>query len=147
MSLNGKIALVTGGTRGIGREIALALAEEGTKVAITYTSSEDKALAVVDEIKGKGVEALAVKANVVNNDEVLHMVKEVEETLGTIDILINNAGITKDNLLIRMNEEDWDAVLDVNLRSLPLHKGSSQSHDEEKIWKDYQYIFNCRYKW
>lgn len=118
MSLNGKIALVTGGTRGIGREIALALAEEGTKVAITYTSSEDKALAVVDEIKGKGVEALAVKANVVNNDEVLHMVKEVEETLGTIDILINNAGITKDNLLIRMNEEDWDAVLDVNLKGV-----------------------------
>ena len=145
MSLNGKIALVTGGTRGIGREIALALAEEGTKVAITYTSSEDKALAVVDEIKGKGVEALAVKANVVNNDEVLHMVKEVEETLGTIDILINNAGITKDNLLIRMNEEDWDAVLDVNLKGVFLcTKAVARATDEEKIWKDYQYIFNCR---
>ena len=118
MSLMDKIALVTGGTRGIGREIALALAKEGTNIAITYTSNEEKALEVVEEIKANGVNAIAVKANVVNNDEVLHMVKTVEEDLGTIDILVNNAGITKDNLLIRMSEEDWDSVLDVNLKGV-----------------------------
>lgn len=118
MSLKDKIALVTGGTRGIGREIALTLAGEGANIAITYTSNEEKALVVVEELKGKGVNAIAVKANVVNNDEVLNMVKKVEEQLGTIDILVNNAGITKDNLLIRMSEDDWDSVLDVNLKGV-----------------------------
>lgn len=118
MSLKDKIALVTGGTRGIGREIALTLAKEGANVAITYTNNEEKALAVVEEIKANGVNAIAVKANVVNKDQVLNMVKEVEEQLGTIDILVNNAGITKDNLLIRMSEEDWDSVLDVNLKGV-----------------------------
>ncbi len=118
MSFKEKIALVTGGTRGIGREIALSLAKEGANVAITYTSNEDMALAVVEEIKANGVNAIAVKANVVNNDEVLNMVKTVEQSLGTIDILVNNAGITKDNLLIRMSEEDWDSVLDVNLKGV-----------------------------
>lgn len=118
MSLKDKIALVTGGTRGIGREIAINLAKEGANIAITYTSNEDKALAVVEEIKVNGVNAIAVKANVVNNDEVLNMIKTIEEELGTIDILVNNAGITKDNLLIRMSEEDWDSVLDVNLKGV-----------------------------
>ena len=118
MSLKDKIALVTGGTRGIGREIAVTLAKEGANVAITYTSNEEKAFMVLEEIKTNGVNAIAVKANVVNNDEVLNMVKTVEEELGTIDILVNNAGITKDNLLIRMSEEDWDSVLDVNLKGV-----------------------------
>ena len=118
MSVKDKIALVTGGTRGIGKEIALSLAKEGANVAITYTSNEDIALTVVEEIKANGVNAIAVKANVVNNDEVLNMVKVVEKNLGTIDILVNNAGITKDNLLIRMSEEDWDSVLDVNLKGV-----------------------------
>ena len=110
MSLKDKIALVTGGTRGIGREIALSLAKEGANIAITYTSNKDAALKVLEEIKEEGVNAIAVKANVVNSDEVLSMVKEVEGQLGTIDILVNNAGITKDNLLIRMSEDDWDSV-------------------------------------
>lgn len=118
MSLKDKIALVTGGTRGIGREIAFALAQEEANIAITYTSNEEKALTIVEELKAKGVNAIAVKATVVNNDEVLNMVKEVEEQLGTIDILVNNAGVTKDNLLIRMSEEDWDSVLDVNLKGV-----------------------------
>lgn len=118
MTLKGKIALVTGGTRGIGREIALGLAYEGANIAITYTSNEEKALAVVEEIKATGVNAIAVKSNVVDNDQVLNMVKEVEGQLGTIDILVNNAGITKDNLIIRMSEEDWDSVLDVNLKGV-----------------------------
>ena len=118
MSLKDKIALVTGGTRGIGREIALSLAKEGANIAITYTSNKDAALKVLEEIKEEGVNAIAVKANVVNSDEVLSMVKEVEGQLGTIDILVNNAGITKDNLLIRMSEDDWDSVLDVNLKGV-----------------------------
>ena len=118
MNLKGKIALVTGGTRGIGREIALRLAKEGANLAITYTSKEEQALDVVNEIKNHGVNAIAVKANVINNDDVLNMVKTVEEELGTIDILVNNAGITKDNLIIRMTEEDWDSVIDVNLKGV-----------------------------
>lgn len=118
MSLKDKIALVTGGTRGIGREIALELAKKGANVAITYTSNKEKALAVVNEIKQNGVNTIAVKANVANSEEVTNMVKSIEEQLGTIDILVNNAGITKDNLLIRMNEEEWDSVLDVNLKGV-----------------------------
>jgi len=118
MSLKDKIALVTGGSRGIGREIALALASEGANLAITYTSKQDKALDVVKELKETGVNAVAVKANVTDNDEVVNMVKKVEKELGKIDILVNNAGITKDNLIIRMTEEDWDSVLDVNLKGV-----------------------------
>ena len=118
MSLKDKIVLITGASRGIGKEIAIRLAKEGANIAITYTSNKEKALAVVEEIKANGVNAIAIKANVVNNHEVLNMVKRVEEELGTIDILVNNAGVTKDNLLIRMSEEDWDLVLDVNLKGV-----------------------------
>lgn len=118
MSLQGKIAIITGGTRGIGREIALSLSKEGTNIAITYNSNDEKAQKLVSEIKENGVEAIAVKVNVVNSGEVANMVKAVEEKLGTTDILVNNAGITKDNLLIRMKEEDWDDVLNTNLKGV-----------------------------
>ncbi len=118
MTLNNKISLVTGGTRGIGREVALALAKEGSDVAISYTSNEELALNIVEEIKNLGVNSIAVEANVANNDDVVNMIKTVEEKLGTIDILVNNAGITKDNILIKMSEEDWDSVLDVNLKGV-----------------------------
>ena len=116
MALKDKVALVTGGSRGIGEGIALALSEKGTNIAITYNSNEDKALDVVKKIEANGVKAIAIKANIAKNEEVIEAIKVIENKLGTIDILINNAGITKDNLLIRMKEEDWDAVLDVNLK-------------------------------
>ena len=111
-----KIALVTGGSRGIGKEIALALAKEGNNIAISYGTNSEGAMEVVNEIKAYGVDGIAVKADVSVSEDVKNLIKTVEDKLGTIDILVNNAGITKDNLLIRMTEEDWDNVMDVNLK-------------------------------
>lgn len=113
-----KIALVTGGSRGIGKEIALGLASRGANVAITYNSNESLAQEVVDEIKGLGVKAIAIQGNSSIEEDVNKIVSKVEEELGTIDILVNNAGITKDNLIIRMKSEDWDDVLNVNLKGV-----------------------------
>lgn len=116
MSLNNKVALITGGSRGIGRAIALELAKNGVNIAISYINNEDKAKEAIDEINSYGVKAIAIKANVSVESEVQQMIKQVEEELETIDILVNNAGITRDNLLIRMKEEDWDEVMDTNLK-------------------------------
>lgn len=116
MDLNNKVALVTGASRGIGKEIALELARKGANVGISYVSNPEKANEVIEEISSYGVKAVAVKANVSREEEVLEMIKTIEEELGTIDILVNNAGVTKDNLLIRMKEEDWDEVMNVNLK-------------------------------
>lgn len=116
MSLSGKTAIVTGGSRGIGKAIALKLAEKGANIVVNYTSSPDKAMQVVEEIKGMGREALAVKADVSKEEDVKNLVKEVSKQFSSIDILINNAGITRDTLLIRMKDEDWDRVIDVNLK-------------------------------
>lgn len=113
-----KIALVTGASRGIGREIALGLAREGMDIAITYTSNEEMAEEVLREIQGYEVNAIAVKANVSIEEDVKNLVKEVEEKLGKIDVLVNNAGITKDNLLIKMSDKDFSDVLDVNLKGV-----------------------------
>jgi len=116
--LEGKTALVTGASRGIGREIALELAREGAKIAVNFAGSEAKALEVVDEIKAMGKEAFAVQADVSNAESVTNMVKEVVSTFGSLDILVNNAGITKDNLLMRMKEEEWDDVINTNLKGV-----------------------------
>ena len=113
-----KKALVTGASRGIGRSIALQLAEEGYNVAVNYAGSKDKAEAVVDEIKAKGVDSFAIQANVAKGDEVKTMVKEVVSQFGSIDVLVNNAGITRDNLLMRMKEQEWDDVIDTNLKGV-----------------------------
>lgn len=116
MSLKDKVALVTGGSRGIGKEIALELARNGINVGITYVNNEEKAKEVIDEIKSHGVKGIAIKTNVSIEEDVLQMIKSMEEELGTIDILVNNAGVTKDNLIIRMKEEDWDEIMNVNLK-------------------------------
>lgn len=116
MGLNNKVALITGGSRGIGKEIALELAKNGVNIAISYVSNGEKAKEVLEEIKSYGVKAAAIKANVSVEEDVIQMIKAIEEELGTIDILVNNAGVTKDNLLIRMKEEDWDEVMNVNLK-------------------------------
>ena len=113
-----KSALVTGASRGIGRSIALQLAEEGYNVAVNYAGSKDKAEAVVEEIKAKGVDSFAIKANVANGDEVKAMIKEVVSQFGSVDVLVNNAGITRDNLLMRMKEQEWDDVIDTNLKGV-----------------------------
>ncbi|WP_188351487.1 3-oxoacyl-[acyl-carrier-protein] reductase [Staphylococcus aureus] len=113
-----KSALVTGASRGIGRSIALQLAEEGYNVAVNYAGSKEKAEAVVEEIKAKGVDSFAIQANVADADEVKAMIKEVISQFGSLDVLVNNAGITRDNLLMRMKEQEWDDVIDANLKGV-----------------------------
>ena len=114
--LSGKIAVVTGASRGIGREIALTLASYGASVVVNYNGSKEKAEEVVKEIEDKGGVAFAVKASVSKSEEVEIMIKEVMERFGRIDILVNNAGITKDNLVMKMGNDDFDAVIDTNLK-------------------------------
>lgn len=116
MSLEGKTALVTGGARGIGRAICIALAKAGANVVTCYAHSADGANETVKLCEELGVKASAIKADVANNDEVASMMNEVKATYGSIDILVNNAGITKDNLILKMNEADFDAVIDTNLK-------------------------------
>jgi 3-oxoacyl-[acyl-carrier protein] reductase len=113
-----KSALVTGASRGIGRSIALQLAEEGYNVAVNYAGSKEKAEAVVEEIKAKNVESFAIQANVADGNEVKAMIKEVLNQFGSVDVLVNNAGITRDNLLMRMKESEWDDVIDTNLKGV-----------------------------
>lgn len=116
MTLLGKTAVVTGGSRGIGRAIVLKLAEMGANIVVNYTSSPQKAEEVVALVKEMGREAIAIQANVSDSDAIQKMMQEVEEKFSTIDILINNAGITKDTLLMKMKDEDWDQVMDINLK-------------------------------
>ena len=118
MLLDGKVALVTGASRGIGRAVALKLASEGAKVAINYAGSQGKAEEVKAEIEKMGGEAILVQANVADKDAVEQMVGAVVEAFGTIDILVNNAGITRDGLLARMKDEDFEAVVDTNLKGV-----------------------------
>lgn len=113
--LKGQVAIITGGSRGIGRATALALATEGAKVAVNYASSSTVADEVVAEITEAGGEAIAVQGDVSKADQVDALFNKVTETWGRIDILVNNAGITRDTLLLRMKLEDWQAVIDLNL--------------------------------
>ncbi|MDO7905872.1 3-oxoacyl-[acyl-carrier-protein] reductase [Paenibacillus sp. JX-17] len=116
--LQGQNALVTGASRGIGRSIALALAEAGANVAVNYAGSEAAAAEVVEAIRAKGVEAVAIQANVGILAESERLVKEAAETWGQIDILVNNAGITRDNLIMRMKEDEFDQVIETNLKGV-----------------------------
>lgn len=118
MRFEGKSAIVTGSSRGIGREIALQLAKEGARVVVNYSGSKDKADAVVQVITESGGEAIAIQADVSNADSVKNMVDKTLEQFGSIDILVNNAGITRDNLLMRMKEDEWDDVIDINLKGV-----------------------------
>lgn len=113
-----KVALVTGASRGIGRSIALQLADEGYNVVVNYAGNKEKAEAVLEEIKQKGVDGFVIQANVANGDEVKAMIKEIVKTFGSIDVLVNNAGVTRDNLLMRMKEHEWDEVVDTNLKGV-----------------------------
>ncbi|BAM47664.1 3-oxoacyl-[acyl-carrier-protein] reductase [Amphibacillus xylanus] len=113
-----KVALVTGASRGIGRAIALELAQRGYDVAINYAGSEDKAKEVAASVQQLGRKAIVVKADVTNESDVKSMVKSVITELGSIDILVNNAGITRDNLLIRMKEDEFDQVINTNLKGV-----------------------------
>lgn len=114
--LQGKCAVITGASRGIGREIAIKYAKEGANIVLNYRNSETEALQLKEELDKLGSNTLIVKANVSNFEEAEKLIKEAKEVFGRVDILVNNAGITKDNLIMRMKEEDFDSVIDVNLK-------------------------------
>ena len=118
MLLDGRHALVTGASRGIGRAVALAFAAEGASVALNFAGNVAAAEAVRAEIESAGGKSILVPADVSDENAVEDMVKTVTEAFGSIDILVNNAGITRDGLLLRMKEEDWDAVLNTNLKGV-----------------------------
>ena len=116
MELEGKVSLVTGASRGIGKTIALKLASLGCKVAVNYRKRDSEANSVVEAIKGQGREAISVKADVADGEAVRVMMQQVTDRWGKIDILVNNAGINRDTLLLRMPESAWDEVINTNLR-------------------------------
>ncbi|MDQ3393815.1 MAG: 3-oxoacyl-[acyl-carrier-protein] reductase [Bacteroidota bacterium] len=116
--LEGKTALVTGASKGIGRSIAIKFAEHGCNVAFTYLSSEEKALALEKELKEKGIKAKGYKSDAAKFDAADQLINDVVAEFGKMDILVNNAGITKDNLLMRMSEDMWDDVINTNLKSV-----------------------------
>ncbi|MFY0542837.1 3-oxoacyl-[acyl-carrier-protein] reductase [Brevibacillus sp. H7] len=116
--LSGKTALVTGASRGIGRAIALRLAEAGANVVVNYAGSEAAAAETVAKVKERGRDAIMIKANVASAEEVNEMFKQALDHFGSIDILVNNAGITRDNLIMRMKEEEWDEVINTNLKGV-----------------------------
>lgn len=118
MQLEGRAALVTGGTRGIGRAIVVALAKAGADVALTYNSNEALAQEVVAEVQALGRRAKAIKVDVSIVDEAASAIEETTKEFGKLDILVNNAGVTKDTLLMRMSESDWDLVIDTNLKGV-----------------------------
>ncbi|MFB1021339.1 MAG: 3-oxoacyl-[acyl-carrier protein] reductase [Vicingaceae bacterium] len=116
--LEGKVALVTGATRGIGKGIALKLAENGADVAFTFVSSPEKAKEVEKEIAAFGVKAMGLQSNAADYAAAEKLIADVNENFGRIDIVVNNAGITRDGLLMRMSEENWDDVMNTNLKSV-----------------------------
>lgn len=116
--LKDKITLITGGTRGIGKGICHTFAQEGATVVFTYLSSEEKANVLAAELSANGAEVLAVKSDAANFEQTETLINQIVEKYGRLDVVVNNAGITRDNLLMRMKEEDWDAVMDTNLKSV-----------------------------
>lgn len=118
INLEGKNCLVTGGSRGIGRSIALTLAKAGGNVAITYSSSVDAAAEVVQEIEKEGVKGISYQADAVQLVRAEEVIANIVEEWGSLDVLVNNAGITRDNLILRMDEKAWDDVITTNLKSI-----------------------------
>ncbi len=116
LDLTDRVAVVTGSSRGIGRAIAIKLAELGAKVVVNYHSSEDAAQEVVEEVKSAGGEAIAVQADVKDPEQAKGLVTAAVQAFGRLDILVNNVGITRDTLLMRMKEDDWDIVMETNLK-------------------------------
>ena len=118
MLLENKTALITGASRGIGEAIAIKFAEAGANVAFTYLSSEEKAIALENKLNALGIKAKGYKSNAGIYADAEKLIADVLTDFGALDVVVNNAGITKDNLMLRMSEEDWDAVIDINLKSV-----------------------------
>ncbi len=116
MRLAGEAAVVTGSSRGVGRNVAAALAREGADVLVNYSASEGAAMKLVEEIRAMGRKSVAVRADVANKAEVENMINTAKETFGRLDILVNNAGFTRPGMLHKLSETDWDAVLDAHLK-------------------------------
>ena len=116
--LEGKTALVTGASRGIGEAIARKFAENGANVAFTYLSSEEKAKALENSLAGMGIKSKGYKSNAASYEDSEKLVQEILNDFGNIDVVVNNAGITRDNLILRMSEQQWDEVIDTNLKSV-----------------------------
>lgn len=116
--LQGKVALITGATRGIGKGMAVKFAEAGAHVVFTYASSEEKAKALENELHSMGVKAKGYKSDAANFNEAQKLVDDIVAEFGTLDVLVNNAGITRDTLLMRMTEQQWDEVINTNLKSV-----------------------------
>jgi len=116
--LENKVAIITGGSRGIGESIAVKLAESGAHIAFTYVSSDEKAMALEEKIKSLGVKAKAYKSNAGIYEDCEKMVNDVVKEFGTVDVCVNNAGISKDNLLLRLTPDQWDEVMTTNLKSV-----------------------------
>jgi len=138
--LEGKVAIITGASRGIGKGIAEVFAKHGANVAFTYSSSVESALALENELNALGIKAKGYQSNAADFNEAQTMVDAVIAEFGTVDILINNAGITKDNLLMRMSEEDFDKVIKINLKSVfNMTKAIQKIIFEKTCGFDYQY--------
>ncbi|MDP2917709.1 MAG: 3-oxoacyl-[acyl-carrier-protein] reductase [Dehalococcoidia bacterium] len=132
--LKGRVSLVTGASRGLGKAIAIRLASLGSKVAINYVARDEEAAAVAKEIESKGGEAIVIKANVADADAVKPMIRQITDKCGRIDILVNNAGIVKDSLLLRMPDEAWDDVINTNLRGAYLCTKFAMRSMMENSW-------------
>jgi 3-oxoacyl-[acyl-carrier protein] reductase len=133
MKLKDKNALVTGSSRGIGRAVALAFAKEGANVLVNYTSNEKAANEVVQEIQGMGRQSKAVKADVARKAEAENLVHAAVEAFGSLDILVNNAGFTRPALMVKMTEEQWDAVVDIHLKGAFLCAQAAALHMKERM--------------
>ena len=134
MSIEGKVALITGGSRGIGRAIALRLARDGVKIAINYRANEDAAKFAVSAVNEMGGDAMSVCADVAQSAAVDDMVKQVQDAWGGVDILVNNAGIIHDSLLMRMAEDVWDDVVNTNLKGTYNCTKASLRHMVRQRW-------------
>lgn len=118
VNLSDESVLITGGTRGIGRALVGAFAQSGARVAFTYHSSSDAADEIVEDLEAQGVEALALQGDVADFDSAQETVGAVTDAWGSLDVMVNNAGITRDGLLLRLGEDDWDSVIDTNLKGV-----------------------------
>lgn len=132
MKLAGKIAVVTGSSRGVGRAVALGFAAEGANVVINYTSNEKAANEVVDRATAMGRKAIAVKADIATKEQVALLFDETLEAFGKVDILVNNAGFTRPALLVKMTEEQWDQVVDIHMKGAFLCAQAAANHMKEQ---------------
>src|SRR5687767_3176529 len=139
--LQGKTALVTGASKGIGRAIAIRYAEQGANVAFTYLSSVEQGQALEKELTAKGIKAKGYRSDASDYGQAEKLINDVIADFGSLDILVNNAGITMDNLLLRMTEEAWDKVMNVNLKSCFNTVKAAARSEERRVGKE------CRSRW